>query len=203
MVNCAVSDNRAEHAGGILNSGGFPTFSNCTIIANVGDLMTGDAVYSDYDGMATFANSIVWGADGPAEVPIFGAAMASYSCIEGGLPGAGNIDAPPWLDHALRPFRGSPCIDAGSNAAVPHDLADVDGDGNTGEPMPLDIEGRWRFHDDAITADTGSGTSPIVDMGANEYGSTIPIVVSADLDHDGDVDLYDHWVFVSQFVGPR
>ena len=61
----------------------------------------------------------------------------------------------------------SPCLDAGSNDDVPADTWDIDGDGDTTEKFPLDIAFKERFFDDPV-ADTGSGTAPIVDMGANE-----------------------------------
>jgi len=69
----------------------------------------------------------------------------------------------------LRLQHGSPCIDAGDNAAVPADISDLDGDGDVTEPIPFDLAGMARFFDDLLTPDTGLGTPPIVDMGAYEY----------------------------------
>ena len=45
---------------------------------------------------------------------------------------------------------------------------DLDDDGNTTEPLPLDLAGNARFLDVAGSADTGNGTPPVVDMGAYE-----------------------------------
>ncbi|MCG8404942.1 MAG: right-handed parallel beta-helix repeat-containing protein [Phycisphaerales bacterium] len=67
----------------------------------------------------------------------------------------------------------SPCIDAGSNLAVPPDTADLDGDMDFGEPTPLDLDLLARFADEAFTADTGIGPPPIVDMGAFEVPATL------------------------------
>ncbi|MCZ6697483.1 MAG: hypothetical protein O7D94_00965, partial [Planctomycetota bacterium] len=64
----------------------------------------------------------------------------------------------------------SPCIDAADNMVVPADTADLDGDGVTTEPTPLDLDGRSRFVDDPGVADTGGGAAPLVDMGAYESG---------------------------------
>ena len=50
----------------------------------------------------------------------------------------------------------SHCIDAGKNAAVPAGIT-------------TDLDGLPRFTDVPTTVDTGSGTPPIVDMGAYEF----------------------------------
>jgi len=63
---------------------------------------------------------------------------------------------------------GSPCTDAGDNTAVPGDLYDRDGDGDRGEPYPLDLAGNPRFAENCAGRNTGKGDPPIVDMGAYE-----------------------------------
>ncbi len=63
----------------------------------------------------------------------------------------------------------SPAIDAGDNGEVPPDLADLDGDGDTTEPIPFDLDGWIRFVDAPLTPDTGSGSPPVVDIGAYEF----------------------------------
>ncbi|MBP7933742.1 MAG: hypothetical protein KA354_03755 [Phycisphaerae bacterium] len=75
----------------------------------------------------------------------------------GRLDGEGSFGTDPLLRYDVpgdaRLGQGSPCIDAGNNAvAIGPDLAD-----------------RPRFIDDLFTPDTGTGSSPIVDMGAHEY----------------------------------
>jgi hypothetical protein len=47
-------------------------------------------------------------------------------------------------------------------------VIDLDGDGNTGEQLPLDLLYSNRFYDVDTVSDTGAGTAPIVDMGAYE-----------------------------------
>ena len=88
----------------------------------------------------------------------------TYSCVEGGYAGEGNIDLDPLFVNAaagdLRIRPGSPCIDAGSNAAVP-------------AGMVTDLWGLPRFFDDPNTSDCRwlpgtCGTAPVVDMGAHE-----------------------------------
>jgi hypothetical protein len=73
-----------------------------------------------------------------------------------------------WIDGDYHLLPGSPCIDAGDNTAVPADSTDLDGDGDTTEPIPLDLAGNQRFVDQPDVPDTGNGTAPIIDMGAFE-----------------------------------
>jgi hypothetical protein len=74
---------------------------------------------------------------------------------------------------------------------LPADTWDLDDDGDTTEPLPIDIDGDPRFIDDPATADTGNGTAPIVDMGAYEFFPPIP----GDFDSDKDVDASDMTAF--------
>jgi hypothetical protein len=82
----------------------------------------------------------------------------------------------------LHLMSGSPCLDAGENAAVPADLSG-------------DLDGCFRFVDDPSTVDTGTGTPPIVDMGAYECRP-------ADCSHDCDVDMLDYVEFEGCLLGP-
>jgi parallel beta-helix repeat protein len=108
-----------------------------------------------------------------------------------GGDGWGDDPATPDMDEGanddygdLRLLPGSPCIDAGNNPDVPADGADVDGDGDVSEPLPMDLAGAARFADDPYMPDTGGGTAPIVDMGAYEHRL-------ADANGDGYVDVVD------------
>jgi len=146
---------------------------------------------------------------------VYGNAAYDFSGITDPTGANGNISADPlfrsaspgldatWgtTDDVLNSLRlqaESPCIDAGNNADVPADLADLDGDGDTTEPMSFDLAGLLRFVDDPATADTGAGTPPIVDMGAYEYFLT----AKADFNRDGDVDAEDLDVFEACATGP-
>ena len=95
---------------------------------------------------------------------------------------AGNLDVDPQfadpdgpdnnpltvVDNDYRPIAGAPVNDAGSNALVPPDANDVDGDGNTTEPTPLDLDLTLRFVEDLLAPNVGAGTPPLVDMGCYE-----------------------------------
>ena len=118
-----------------------------------------------------------------------------HSLVQGGLAGLsiganvnpelgpGNIESDPlfrdadgadnspgsWQDNDYRLSPASPCIDAGDSSALPADLADLDGDNDTSEPLPIDIEGQPRRVDDPDRPDTGTGGAGPVDMGADEH----------------------------------
>ncbi|MHC4337839.1 MAG: hypothetical protein ACYSTG_07835, partial [Planctomycetota bacterium] len=98
---------------------------------------------------------------------------ATYSNVQDGYPGNDNIDADPcfvspgywanandpnivvepndpnavWIESDYQLKAVSPCVDAGDNNSVPTDTADVDGDGNTTEPIPWDLDGNPRIVD--------------------------------------------------------
>jgi hypothetical protein len=123
LINCTLSNNSATlWGGGIINHDSRPILNNCILWAN-----------SD-DG----------GVDESAQID-GGFPAVNYSCIQGwtgNLGGLGNVNANPWFiepgyrnahgvwidgDYHLR--RGSPCINAGNNSAVPP-LLSTDLDGN-------------------------------------------------------------------------
>ena len=75
-----------------------------------------------------------------------------------------------WIDGDYHLPAVSPCIDAGDNTAVPPDTTDLDGDGNTTEPIPWDLDGNPRI------VDGNDDGNSVVDMGAYEF-SIPPIEV--------------------------
>jgi hypothetical protein len=124
------------------------------------------------------ANCILWNGGDEIWNSDESVVIITYSCINGGQEGEGNIDADPMFVDAengnYRIAPGSPCIDAGNNTAVPPEIT-------------TDLDGNPRFRDDPCTEDTGLGDPPIVDMGAYEFQPLCP----CDFDCDGDVDTFD------------
>ncbi|MBK8271050.1 MAG: hypothetical protein IPK83_23155 [Planctomycetes bacterium] len=84
-------------------------------------------------------------------------------------------------DDDFNLLDNSPCIDAGNSDLVKPDDADLDGDGDAAEVLPLDRKGDPRIQDQSQVSDTGAGTNAIVDMGAFE--------VNADCDNNGQADV--------------
>ena len=99
------------------------TMTRCTVVQNSTTYDPGDVggVY----GPIVLVNSVLWGNDGDE---LGGGAVATYSDLEGGAPGVGNIDQEPLfvqypsgsLDYHLT--DASPCVDSGDPT-----LFDADG----------------------------------------------------------------------------
>jgi len=178
LINCVISGNTRVgigiKGGGVLVAGGStPTFVNCTLSGN--SAWDASAIFSLNTGtVTTLVNCIVWGnAYGQTGVDIQNSIGAvtniTYSDVEDGFAGTGNIDVSPGfldadgaddtpgtLDDDVRIGKFSPCTDAGDNSAT----------GLTG--ILTDIGGGDRFVDDANVVDTGNGAAPLVDLGAHE-----------------------------------
>ncbi len=184
IIDCALLDNRADDNGGGLfawgngtplvintliagNDGGSTgggvalftsgtTIVNSTITGNTADAAPGVHVFG-----STIVNSIVWG-NGTGQ--ILGNPLISFSNVQGGFAGPGNVDVDPQFvdapggDYHLSPV--SPLVDAGSTAMVPAWVT-VDPDG---DPRVI---------------------GPRVDIGADE------MLLAGDLDFDGGVGVGD------------
>jgi autotransporter-associated beta strand protein len=217
LTNCTFLANSANSGGGISNNSSSPTLTNCTFIANsagTGGGMKNDfsnaaltnctfaanaatyggGTYNNYSS-PTLANCILWANTASSGSQISGTGgtpVVTYCDVQGGYSGAGNTDLDPqfvrnpgpgpdgtWRtvdddygDLRLRP--SSPCIDAGNNSAMPAGIT-------------TDLAGNPRFVDVPGVVDTGSGTAPLVDMGA--YESPTPSLVVAGSDDCDDFSL--------------
>jgi len=159
LINCVFMGNIADANGGALcNRNAAPRLINCTFSRN--GAAAGGGMANEGNSRPTVANCIFWG-DTPDEIVSLDgtdATTVTYSDIQGGRPGVGNIDADPLFVDAqwnLCLQSGSPCVDAGDNSV-------------TGLPE-TDLAHRPRLVDNPDRPDTGSGTPPLVDMGAIEW----------------------------------
>ncbi|MCP3905246.1 MAG: hypothetical protein GY715_16595 [Planctomycetes bacterium] len=185
VVNCVFSSNEATVGGGLVVSGSEPAVTNCTFAGN-NATSESSAAGGLVGGGAVVENCVVWG-----NTPIEASGNdIMYSCIQGGFPGEGNVDADPMffspagldgvpgtVDDDLRLTLGSSCIDVGSDDAVPVDTADLDGDGDIIEIVSVDHDGDPRF------LDGDGGVDLTVDMGAYEF--------QADCNSNGILDDID------------
>lgn len=167
-VNCCFHANRAGvQAGAIYTLDSQAVLVNCTLADNRQDGNPGAIVHesSVSPGKREFriTSCILW--NHGREIASLGDSpvMVTYSDIRGGWLGVGAIDADPRFadpdgvdglpgteDDDLRLGPGSPCIDAGSTAALPRDIADLDSDEDTLEPLPLDRAGAERVVGGAV-----------------------------------------------------
>jgi len=132
ITNCTITGNNADWGGGIsCNNSSSPVITNCTITGNSADYNGGGFYCVDYS-FPMVKNSILWGDTAPEGKEIAhdenSTITFTYSDVEGGWPGTGNINADPLFvgggDYHLT--AGSPCIDTGTNMGAPTN--DIDGD---------------------------------------------------------------------------
>ncbi|MHC4344985.1 MAG: right-handed parallel beta-helix repeat-containing protein [Planctomycetota bacterium] len=178
LTNCIFTGNFAVTSGaGMLNEGGPLELINCTFSQNSALVQGGG--FCHWGGNSTLTNCILWDNAAPEGAQIyddgFSPPTVSYCDIQGGWPGDENIDEDPRFvdangpdnvagtdDDNLRLLFGSPCVDAGDNNSLPADIYDLDGDGNTTEPIPFDLDANSRI------LDGNNDGYMVVDMGAYE-----------------------------------
>lgn len=138
-------------------------------------------------------NSLIWG-NGPLPIRLGQRASIEVkaSLVEGGYDGPNVLDTDPLLlrlpdpgsdgewgtgddDYGdLRLDSHSPARDVGHTDALPRDVWDANGDGDTDGPIPIDLGGNTRVQGAAV------------DLGA--YEST-PSIVAAAGEHHASVDM--------------
>ncbi|MCJ7498994.1 hypothetical protein MUP29_01955 [bacterium] len=155
------------------NQNGSQPINNCTFTGNsAGITGRGGGIFLMSGSSVTITNSILWGDTAAAGPEIFVNSSpqptVTYSNIEGGYSGTGNINTDPlfvnvsnlagadgvWrtADDGLMLLSDSPCIDAANGDAAPD----------------ADILGNARY-DDPATFDIGTGDPTYVDIGAYEF----------------------------------
>lgn len=160
--NSLLSGNRATAPGGAIRTRGALQLNNSTVAGNFTSAGTeGGGGIASNGGSILLNNTIIAGNEAsnfPATNEISGA-FTSNSSLVGGSPGFvaaldASDNAPTTAgNYRLAPF--STAIDAGDNGLEPG-------------VMTIDVDGLPRFVDDADVADAGTGTAPIVDLGAHE-----------------------------------
>jgi hypothetical protein len=189
LTNVTFSGNSATRGGAMFNFGDFvgsssPQLTNVTFSGNAASI--GGAMFNvgDLGGSSSpqLTNVIVWGNTAGLGTQMYNNRanpVLNYTLIQNGAndifndsstvtygPGMVSSDplfvAPitatvaPTTTGNYRLGSNSPAIDAGLNSAI---------------ALLTDLDGNTRFYNDAGVADTGSGSPPIVDMGAYERQS--------------------------------
>ena len=199
IVNMVVSGNKATNGGGMYNTRSSSSIVNSTFSKN--SATNGGGIHNNNASAPTIYNSVFYGngVDIVNSAIITGERNFSENYAETGFTA---LDANPfyrssdpigadgvWFtdDDGLKPKIGTPIIDAGDATKLPSDTADLNGNGNTTEAIPVDIRGRTR----------ALGAS--VDVGAYEYDSTVLSVKEID---SSNLDIYSsgHKTLVIQGV---
>jgi len=200
VTNCLFVGNRATGSGGggaiWLGNSTAAVIRNVTVVGNFAN-QTSAGIYNT-GGSSSVANSIVWGNTGPGTVAdngvrsVGGSTAVTYSCVQGITAGVGNFATDPkFADAAGGDYRlgaKSPCVDVGSNAAVPAGVT-------------LDLAGEARLVD-IPGVGGGSPKSPIVDLGAFER-QLEPTPCPADLNGDGTVGAPDLGILLGGWGTPE
>ncbi|MEJ7677504.1 MAG: choice-of-anchor Q domain-containing protein [Segetibacter sp.] len=152
-TNCIFSGNTAEIGGGIYNGDASVTLVNCSFSTNTAQ--NGGGIYNVtfFDSSSTaLINCILWGNTGQI-VNIEGSStVVTYSIVQGGYAGTGNLDKDPlFVDAAngnLHLQSSSPAINAGLNSV---NTTFVDLDGNNPRVVDDTIDmGAFEFQQQAM-----------------------------------------------------
>jgi hypothetical protein len=166
LINGRVVGNTADYAetaGGaaIYNLNGAVTILDSTIADN--RAQNGRAIasfcWSSPTGVKVkVVNSILFNGGTELWSNVREAVDVTYSDVQGGWTGTGNINADPqfnrsgtrsiegeWIDGDYRLQATSPAIDVGSSTALPADSLDLDADGNITELLPFDLDNEARI----------------------------------------------------------
>lgn len=125
LTNCMFIKNTSSSVGGgiyYFTPDTTPTLINCTFVENYSDSAEGGGFFNN-DSTPKITNCIVWNntPDQIFDTPGYDS-IVTYSCVEGGFIGDGNIDADPlFVDQANDDYHltyFSPCRNAGNNSEV-------------------------------------------------------------------------------------
>jgi len=161
---------------------------NTTLEGNSSSFGEGDGLFNE--GSVTIQNTILWGNGGEEIRNDDGSITVGHTIVEGGVTGTkienvnggtvtdngGTLDrdplftaptAPPgpdgrWAtaDDGLNVSPASPAFGAGDATLLPGDGADLDGDGDTTEDLPLDLTGTAREQDGGLNVGAYEAAAP-------------------------------------------
>jgi parallel beta-helix repeat protein len=206
--------------GGIYCGNNNPTINQCTITANTADA-NGGGIY----GNPTLTNSIIWGNHCPKEPQIYGLPDISYSDIQGGFVGLGNIDIDPVFadtaegDYHLKSQVGrwdprskiwvrdditSPCIDAGNPGCPVGDEPAPNGNRiNMGAYGGTDTASKSPANWSSIADLTNDNRVDVGDLELlAQYWLGNEANLPADLNRNQLVDLADFAIFADNWLWP-
>jgi len=174
LTNCVFSSNFAnENGGGMLNRiNSYPIIINCTFSDNSASDI-GGGIYNLMDSTITMINCILWNNTlEQIAVAISGNAIVTYSNIQGGWEGEGNIDANPlFTDETNGDYHltvSSPCIGTGIMASS---VPETDIEGNP-RPNPTDSNPDMGAYENGLQSQLLKASNPIPADGAKTRQKT-------------------------------
>jgi hypothetical protein len=222
VSGCVFTENIANFkGGGVFCFGGSPTFTNCTFIGNSS---THGGGILNLNSNSNLNNCILWG-NTPDQI-YGGVQTVTYSDVQGGWPGLGNInDDPCFADPDANDFHVKSQAgrwDPTSQSWVPDDVTSPCID--AGDPNSDWTEELWP-HGKRINMGAYGGTpqasmSPLIDLGyiadlnnddKVDFGDlklftyewqNEQLLLSEDLDRNGFVDFNDFAIFGLQWKYP-
>lgn len=181
IANGLFVGNVATSSGGMMQNvnDGDVTLTNVTVWSNRPTNNFGAIAH--FNASTTLHNSLFWDNGSNNAIGDFDTAVtASHSLVQfrpggadGNLNGMDPANTPqvvrlpnlPGFDFGdLRMLAGSPTIGQGSNALLPADEFDINDNGDTSEPLPLDLDGNTRVV---------GGT---IDLGPFEYDELLNLI---------------------------
>jgi len=143
FTNAVFYNNSASSGGGVYCLECSSTFTNATFVANSANGADGYGNYAggfaDYHSSSKIRNSIFWGNSASENEQIYKTPSSSldvsYSNIQGGFGGAGNLAADPlFVDSSIGDLHlksASPLIDRGNNTVTSPSLSATDLDNHS------------------------------------------------------------------------
>lgn len=174
--NTVVANTNSTFGGGVENFfGGVMTVNNTIIAGNINSNNQAADVSSDSD-IAGDANNLIGTTAGASGTIGTG---SDLTFAEAGITNINQVLDPTLQNnggstptHALLPT--SPAINAGNNANLPADTSDIDGDGNTSEPIPFDERGNGFNRIKFATGDIGAYESDTVSASGGQTQFVVP-----------------------------
>ena len=169
LINCTLSGNRATIGGGIYNFAGALKVTNSILWGNIDQGDTGLTAQISQNGSsdAQFVNSIIQGWDDAG-----GGAALDIDPLFIDSDGADDIIGTE--DDNLQVLTTSPAINSGDSSYLPQDGSDINDNGITSEPVPLDLMLRPRVLNGAV--DIGAYENPeqhvLITADDSLYGSS-------------------------------
>jgi len=202
FANCIISGNSAKFGGGMSNNeNSNPTITNCSFIGNLASEGPAGGMSNSNGSSTTLNNCILWNNRALFWPQIHNSASSSvtvsYSDVQGGWPGEGNINSEPsfvqpgfwddngttyprddfWVDGDYHLLPYSPCIDTGDPCYVP-------------EPNETDPDGRPRILFGRIDMGVYEFNHiPVADAGPNQIAyAWLDGIAEVTLDGTGSYD---------------